>query len=350
MSSWLSYNLTMAVIITIGVLIQGVLLMHTSNEYLKFYDYDRNQPLNPELSKLRETDFYIAYKVYYDSANSQRVPALLVIPKTGKPPYPCIIFLHGYGGRKEDVLALAEMACKEGYALFSIDAPYHGERSVEGVSLYSTDIERTKRGFIQTVIDLRRGLDFLETRADIDKDEIGYAGGSMGGIIGAIFIGVEPRIKAAVLVVPGGNMSLMIRESEHPAIPPIREYLKRIGMSYDELQKTLDPIDPLNFIWRFAPRPVQFHIGKYDRIVPAEAGRQLYEKAREPKEVYWYDTGHDVPLELVTARALDFFDKYLKGKSIVIPREFTLKLFKMLPFMLLVVAILIIVIYLYLKG
>jgi dipeptidyl aminopeptidase/acylaminoacyl peptidase len=66
---------------------------------------------------------------------------------------------------------------------------------------------------------MRRGLDFLETLDFIDRERIGYAGGSMGGIIGAIFIGVEPRVKAAVLAVGGGNMSLMVRESEHPGRP-----------------------------------------------------------------------------------------------------------------------------------
>ncbi len=334
------------------ILIMVIALISASggtDDYLKFYEYDRNLPLNAEVSKLRETERFVVYKVYYDSVNAQRVPALFIVPKVGKPPYPCIIFLHGYGGRKEDALTLAEFVCKEGYAILAIDAVYHGERRVEGATLYSTDLERTKRGFIQTVIDLRRAVDFLETRNEIDPNKIGYAGGSMGGIIGAIFIGVEPRVKAAVLVVPGGNISLMVRKSQHPAIPPIREYLRKAGISYEELQKIMDPIDPLNFIWRFAPRPVQFHIGKYDEIVPTEAGKQLYERAGEPKEVYWYDAGHNVPLDLVLARALDFFDRHLKGKRIIIPREYILRLSKLLPLVAPILAALAIILVAYLR-
>jgi len=120
-----------------------------------------------------------------------------------------------------------------------------------------------------------------------------------------------------VLIVAGGNMSLMIRESQHHTMPAIREYLQKEGITYEDLQKMLDPIDPINFIGYFAPKPVVFHLGKFDRIVPAEAGRQLYEKAGEPKQVYWYDTGHDVPLDLVLARILDFMDRNLLGKSFV---------------------------------
>ncbi|MEM3748055.1 MAG: hypothetical protein QXN67_11470, partial [Thermoproteota archaeon] len=48
-------------------------------------------------------------------------------------------------------------------------------------------------------------------------------------------------------------------------------------------------------------------------IVPAESGEQLYKAAGEPKQVYWYDSGHDLPLDLVAARILDFMDRELKG-------------------------------------
>ena len=74
-------------------------------------------------------------------------------------------------------------------------------------------------------------------------------------------------------------------------------------------------MDPVNFIAIFSPRPVVFHLGKYDRIVLAEAGEQLYRAAREPKSVYWYDSGHDLPLELVLSRILDFMDRELMGKN-----------------------------------
>jgi len=198
--------------------------------------------------------------------------------------------------------------------VIAIDAAYHGERKVPGKELYSPNINDTLRGTIQTVIDLRRAVDYLETRPEIDVNKIGYVGGSMGGILGAIFIGVEPRIKAAVLIVAGGNMSLMIRESQHYTMSAVREHLQKEGISYEELQRILDPIDPINFIKYFSPRPVAFHLGKYDTIVPAEAGRQLYEAAGEPKWVYWYDAGHNLPLDIVLTRTLDFLNQNLRGE------------------------------------
>ncbi|MEM2447593.1 MAG: acetylxylan esterase [Candidatus Bathyarchaeia archaeon] len=285
------------------------------DNYSSLYSYDKDMPLNAVEALLTEGDKYLIYKVYFDSVNGERVPALLILPKVEEK-VPCIVFLHGYGGKKEDILPLTNLAASEGYALIAIDAEYHGERKEEGKALYSIDIEDSVRGILQTVIDLRRTIDYVETRPEIDSSRIGYVGGSMGGILGAIFIGVEPRIKAAALLVAGGNMSLMIRESQHPAIQPIREYLQLNNISYEELQETLNPIDPINFIGSFSPRPVVFHLGKYDRIVPAEAGEQLYKHAGEPKTVYWYDSGHDLPLELVIARILDFMDMELKDRRL----------------------------------
>lgn len=306
-------------------------------EYIALYSYDRSLPLNVYERLIADTDRYRLYKVYFDSVNSERVPALFMIPKV-ESRVPCIVLLHGYGGSKEDALALIDIAATEGYAFISVDAEYHGERREEGKALYSTDINDTVRGFIQTVLDLRRAVDYLETRSEIDTERIGYIGGSMGGIIGAIFIGVEPRIKAAALVVAGGNMSLMVRESEHPAIPPIRRYLEEQGITYDELQRILDPIDPLNFIARFSPNPIVFHLGRYDRIVPAEAGRQLFIRARDPKKVYWYDAGHNLPKELVAVRILDFMDENLRGRTLMFyeSREFRYMLLIHSPYIALV--------------
>ena len=281
-------------------------------EYLKLYEYDKSLPLNPEITKLAETGSYVAYKVYYSSVNNQRVPAVFTVPKTGSSPYPCIVFLHGYGGKKEDAIPIADVISGKGYSIFSIDAIYHGERKAPGKVLYSPEPEELKANVIQTIIDLRRAVDFLETRPEIDRDRIGYAGGSMGGILGSLFVSVEPRIKAAVIVVGGGNLPLMIKTSRHYATPAIRARLKELGISYEQLGEILAPIDPINFIHLVSPRPIQFHCGKYDDIVPAETQRQLAEKAGEPKEIYWYDAGHGLPREPMMRRILEFFDKHLK--------------------------------------
>jgi cephalosporin-C deacetylase-like acetyl esterase len=264
---------------------------------------------------VREEQKYFLLKIYLDSINGERVPCLLSIPKGDDKPFPCILFLHGYGGKKENMISLAEVAADARYAVVAIDVQYHGERRKPGVELYSSNMTRSRDGFIQTVIDARRTLDYLSTRDDIDSTKFALVGGSMGALIGAILGGVEPRLKACVLVVGGGNMTLMIQKSQHPSIPSIREYIKAQNISYHIIQEIMDPVDPINFIDKISPRPILMHNGRFDDIVPAESGLLLFEKAKEPKEIFWYDSGHNVPLDLVATRTLDWLELNLRERT-----------------------------------
>ena len=50
---------------------------------------------------------------------------------------------------------------------------------------------------------MRRSVDFLTTRTEIDKDRIGYYGLSLGALWGPMFLAMEPRITAAVFLAGG---------------------------------------------------------------------------------------------------------------------------------------------------
>src|SRR5678815_4053308 len=56
---------------------------------------------------------------------------------------------------------------------------------------------------IQWTQDLRRSIDYLETREDIDRERLGYFGFSWGGELGGLIPAVEPRLKVSVLHVSG---------------------------------------------------------------------------------------------------------------------------------------------------
>ena len=51
--------------------------------------------------------------------------------------------------------------------------------------------------------DMRRGIDYLETRADVTTEQLAFYGLSWGGALGGLLPAVEPRIKVSVLVVAG---------------------------------------------------------------------------------------------------------------------------------------------------
>lgn len=182
----------------------------TYKNILEYYSYDPGTPTDP----VYYGDWpwrgpQTLYKVSYRSVREQRVSAYLAIPKEKKTEkLPVVILLHGWNlfwGKHEDwVQKWIPILTAQGYAVLAPDHFLFGERKIEG----GFD-EGSNRGpyyyrdwMCQTVVDLRKGIDYLVSRPDIDPDRIAILGGSLGGWIGSILIGVEPRIKTAVLTVP----------------------------------------------------------------------------------------------------------------------------------------------------
>lgn len=278
------------------------------------YEYADAGPPVVEETLLAEDEQLVEYRLVIHSVNDELVPALLSVPKKGGGPFPVIILLHGYGGDKDDLIEAAEPLAQRGYAAAAIDAQYHGERKEEGRNMYSADTEVTIEAFAQTVMDVRRLIDHLETREDVDATRIGLVGASMGALLGTIASGVEPRIDVPVLIVGGGNMTLLIGESQLSRVVEIRAELDEAGRSIQEEAEALLCIDPLTFVGMISPRPLLMINGRNDEIVPVSTNEALYSAARDPKKIIWFDTGHDVPTEKSAMRAFFWFEKHLKRR------------------------------------
>ena len=177
---------------------------------LEYYNYDPGMPSDPEFyGEWPWRGPHVLYKLSYSSVRDQRVPAYLAIPKkTANEKNPVVVLMHGWNlfwGKNEDwVLEWIPLLTAQGYAVLAPDHFMYGERKKEGGFDNGSD-----RGpyyyrdwMCQSIVDLRRGIDYLETRPDIDPDRIAVFGGSLGGWIGSILAAVEPRIKTAILSVP----------------------------------------------------------------------------------------------------------------------------------------------------
>ena len=64
--------------------------------------------------------------------------------------------------------------------------------------------------------DVRRAIDYLETRADIDKSRIAYYGLNTGANRGPLVGALEPRLKTMILL--GGGLSAEVLPPEIDAI------------------------------------------------------------------------------------------------------------------------------------
>lgn len=268
---------------------------------LKYYEYDKGLALRDTVTLVKDTTTYKEYNVSYYSVNFKKVPGILTVPKNAGKPIPVIILLHGAGDSKTvDYVAYGnDFFLKNGYAVFRIDISKHGERKEDEYDLSFTGKTRywSREIITQTVFDLRRAVDFIETRPELDANKIGYLGISLGGITGTIFCGVEKRVKVPVIVLAGGQFNLM--------------YGKK-AMSADVKDYT-SIIEPLNFVEQIAPRPLLMINAENDDIVPPMMSKLLYKKAKKPKEIIWYPAKHHtIPIDKVYKEGVNWFDKYLK--------------------------------------
>jgi len=145
--------------------------------------------------RLERATFKAAY-------GEERVIAYLYLPKNAKPPYQTVIYVQpGYGGtmsssRNGDTQDASwwDYLVKDGRAVvYPIYKGIYerGNGSFPEVSSFA--------GWAEPAKDVRRTIDYLETRPDTFRtDKLGYLGISWGGDVGTMICAVEKRFKAAV--------------------------------------------------------------------------------------------------------------------------------------------------------
>ncbi len=209
------------------------------------------------------------------------VPFILVVPK-GTGPFPVAIFQHGFTRTKMDALAIANTFASVGIATISMDLVLHGDRAGDymnnetgelvpdgqldpsGALFLNLAYIRTARDNIrQSNLDQMMLVKMLQTGIDYTEDGVldllpagfTYTGQSLGGMTGTNLMALEPAIKAAVLNVPGGNISALLINSPTFA-PVINAKLAENGIvagtpQYNQFwllaQTVIDAADPINY-------------------------------------------------------------------------------------------------------
>jgi dienelactone hydrolase len=171
-------------------------------DFLKLIDRPR-VALDPKVEELPSTNGLAVSHFSFASDAAQRVPGILIKKADAHGRLPVVIALHGTGGSKTNMLALCQQLAERGFIAIAIDGRYHGERS-SSKGAYEAAILRAWREpgehpfFYDTVWDVMRLVDYLETRDDVDPKRIGLTGISKGGIETYLTAAVDTRIAASV--------------------------------------------------------------------------------------------------------------------------------------------------------
>jgi len=269
--------------------------------YRRIYDYDR-RPLETKLEAEGELESFRWQKVSFTAAyDGPRMAAYLLIPRHVSPPYVPIIYWTNSGAMRQRVFNpaapildfVAGFIPRSGRVLVLplFMGTYERDDSTFSLTKSVPDSTMAMRNLVvQWVQDLRRTVDFLETRQDLRSDRVGFYGASWGGAMAPLALALEPRIRAAVLSSAG--------------------YLET-------------PTRPEIFQPYFAPRvraPVLMLNGRYDTVFPHETSqlaffRQLGTPAAD-KSMHVAPNGHTVPMEDAIPLTLAWFDKYLGGATV----------------------------------
>ena len=273
------------------------------------FDYDASKPLAATASKPLVSDAAKIQKITFKAADGTTVPALLSVPKNARGRVACILSGHPLTGSKDEVVSeFADAYAARGVALMAIDARYHGERKGIGPLKAAVKLDTMYKMLQGTVVDMRRALDYLDSRGICDPDRVGYEGRSLGGLMGSLLIGADPRVKAAVIYVSAADWRVYLANTW------VWLGGNLSGARLDAAVRKLGPIDPKIWIARAAGRPVFMANGKRDDATPLVAAKALHAAAGKPKEILLYDGGHDTEephRTRVSKASAAFFKKYL---------------------------------------
>lgn len=288
----------LAVLLTAVTLVALGLALKWNADRNFFHGYDPEHPLHAEVvSKNRVEGTVEAFgidtparyrleKVGFEARPGEKIPTLVALPLEGEGPFPAVVFLHGSHQEKEFIEEICTPFCEAGFAMACFDQYMRGERKVETRPLTAGATFRQRTW--KTVHDARRLIDYLVTRDDIAADRIYFCGASYGAITGTTVVAMEPRIQAAVLVVGGGDLSLIV---DTPVVKKeLPGWLRPLAKPM--ITFFLGAADPIHYAAGTTGTPVLMQNGENDCVVSPAMGKALFAALGEPKEIRWYPIDH----------------------------------------------------------
>jgi len=278
--------LRIALIMTVfaGFFFPPPVIASSVEELMALFEIDSTPPLDLRIDEAsaEKINGVRCVTVRYRSPTSGDVTADLFTPP-GKGPFAGILVMHGLPGSRERIRDLAAALASLGAVALAIDAPF-ARRS--GPPIRWDERDRSEQ--IQLIKDLRRGIDLLAARDDVDDERLGYFGASYGAAMGGLLAGVEGRLGTYALIVGDGGLVAHFTGPEVQGGPldQLGEPERRAWL------ESMDPIEPIHFVGQAAPASILFVNGRHDRLVSPSDARAFQEAGSEPKTVRWYDAGH----------------------------------------------------------
>ena len=284
-------------------------------------------PLNSRVTGTLEGDGFTIEKVLFESQPGFHVTGNLYRPQ-GQGPFPAILHPcgHSENGKAAGVYQLVNrLLAKNGFIVLCYDPIGQGERkqilAADGTPTHRPTGEHQQLGVAGILLgrslasymvwDGVRGIDYLQSRSDVDPHRIGCTGNSGGGNMTSYLMAYDERIAAAA---PGCFMTTHRRKNERPGPGDAEQNLYR---------QIVAGFDHPDFILTRAPKPTLILAATRD-YVPIEGA---WEAFRQAKRIY-AQLGYPERVDLVETNAkhgfsrrlregaVRFFARWLQGRQI----------------------------------
>ncbi len=204
---------------------------------------------------------------------------------------PGVVVLHILGGDFPLSRLFCNALAQQGCGALFVKMPYYGPRRQPGVSrrMISADPSETVAGMRQAILDIRRARSWLEAQDEIDDEQLGVFGISLGGITAALAGTVEPRFAKICPMLAGGDIAEVAWES--PELARVRREWEKKGQSREEIHDLLLTIDPVTYAANLKGRQVLMLNASRDEVIPRRCTDSLWEAFGRPR-IVWYNAGH----------------------------------------------------------
>jgi cephalosporin-C deacetylase-like acetyl esterase len=298
-------------------LLIGILLMSTGTfraqdpDLVRHFDYDQKAPLGIKRIGVQRRAHATIYDIAYDSPKGGVVPAYLVVPK-GRGPFAAIVWGHWYWenssmrNRKQfldEAIALAQV----GVVSLLPDGPVARPGYVESKEPLN---DQQVVNLVHAVVDMRRAVDVLLARRDVDPKRLAYVGHSYHAMVGAFLTGADRRFKAYVLMASSLSDEVDLKTKE------LQDYRQKIGPDkFDAFIAKYYWTDQGKYVSHAAPAVVLLQFATQEKFLTPERARQHANVVSEPKVFKLYEAPHALNAEARRDR-LQFLTEQLKLKPL----------------------------------
>ncbi|MGW8368794.1 MAG: SUMF1/EgtB/PvdO family nonheme iron enzyme [Gammaproteobacteria bacterium] len=242
------------------------------------------EPLNASIDDTESIGQWRRQRISYDRGDGERIDLLLYLPDSDAGRHPTVMFwpssLAFLLTSLDNYRMPLDFLLRNGWAvaLPVFEATFYRDRLPPS----QASLVARRDQFIRQVREMRRTIDYLETRPDLDTARLGFFGFSWGGGIGPIPLAVEPRLKVGILNQAGYS----------------------VGRSYD--------LDLAHYLPRVRQPVLQFN-GYFDETFRYEdEARPYFEMlGSESKKHVVEPTGHFAPNSVVIRETLAWLDEFL---------------------------------------